>query len=132
MNIVAKIVGKEEIKCRKGFTGADWWIDEDGTLQVRVEQLASYGRTMSLMLHEIVEAVLCKQHGVTVDMVDKFDRKFEDENPANHGIEAGDAPECPYGSEHAVATACERMVAASMGMGVCDSWSEYDKELASK
>jgi len=132
MNINAKIVSKEKIKSRKGFTGADWWFDENGDLQVRVEQLASYGRTMALMLHEIAEAVLCKQHGVSVAAVDKFDLEFEEANPTNHGIEAGDAVGCPYGREHNLATAVERIVAGGLGMGVCDSWSEYDKDLAEK
>ena len=130
MNINAQIVSKAEISARKGFTGADWWISEDGTLQVRVERLATYGRTMSLMVHEIVEAVLAKMHGVTVEQVDKFDLKFEAENPENKGIEAGDAPGCPYGREHMAATACERIVAMECGVGSCDSWSEYDQELS--
>jgi hypothetical protein len=130
VNINAQIVSKAEISSRKGFTGADWWLDSDGNLQVRVERLATYGRTMSLMVHEIVEAVLAKMHGVTVEQVDKFDLKFESENPENKGIEAGDAPSCPYGREHMAATACERIVAMECGVGSCDSWSEYDQELS--
>jgi hypothetical protein len=130
MNINAQIVSKAEISARKGFTGADWWISEDGTLQVRVERLATYGRTMSLMVHEITEAIICKFQGVTVEQVDKFDTEFERLHPENKGIEAGDADGAPYGKAHMLATACERIVAAEMGIGSCDSWKSYDDELS--
>ena len=48
----------------------------------------------------------------------------------NKGIEAGDADGAPYGKAHMLATACERIVAAEMGIGSCDSWKSYDDELS--
>jgi hypothetical protein len=132
MNVIAKIVSKEEIQSRQGFTGADWWFDASGDIQVRVEKLETKARTYSLLIHEVVEAVICKLTDVSVADVDRFDRQFEIENPDNHGIEAGDAPKCPYGEAHMIATACERMVGVHLGIGKTDSWSDYDKDLAQK
>jgi hypothetical protein len=123
-NIYILTVPNEEIKKRKGFTGADWWWDENGDLQVRVAaELKDWRRIASLQIHEAVEALCTKAHGVTVAQVDAFDRKFEATHPDNHGIEAGDAPGCPYAREHTAATACERVVFMELDAG---SWKEYD------
>jgi hypothetical protein len=127
MDIYIKTVPNEQIKERHGFTGADWWYDENGDLQVRVAEMSSWDREMKLAVHEMVEAILCKKHGVTVAQVDEFDTQFEKDHPTNHGIEAGDSLGCPYLREHNAAIACERIVASELGP---DPWILYDAELA--
>lgn len=130
MNIHCLVIPNEEIKQRAGFTGADWWFDEKGDLQIRIAQMSSREREMSLAVHEIVECILAKFHGVKAEDVDAFDEAVEKtpEGAANHGIDAGDLPGCPYSREHMAATACERVVAMELGIG---SWREYDDELGS-
>lgn len=132
MNIHALIVSKEEIKKRKGFTGADWWFDEHGDLQVRIEHLASPCREQSLLLHEISEAQACYLLGISVKQVDDFDRAYENLHPENHGLDAGDAQGCPYAGPHTVATACERMLFYLAGGPTHDSWKSYDIEVGQK
>ena len=127
MNIHALVVSKDEIKKRKGFTGADWWKDENGDLQIRVEAMTNR-RHIPLIIHEIVEAVLFFEHGKNIEDTDKFDKNIQ-ENPDDvlGDIEAGDLPGCPYAREHTAATACERVVFMELP---CGSWKEYDLELA--
>lgn len=127
MNIHCLVIPNSEIAARAGFSGADWWFDENGDLQIRVAQMSSPEREMTLAIHEIVECALAKFHGVKVEDVDAFDRIVEEAEPEKHGIDAGDLPGCPYAREHMAATACERVVAMELGIG---SWREYDDELS--
>lgn len=126
MNIHVLTIPNDEIRKRAGFTGADWWFDENDDIQIRVAQMSCREREMALAIHEAVEAVICHFHHVDVANVDAFDAHFEKMHPENHGLDAGDAPHCPYGREHMAATACERVVAMEIGVG---SWKEYDDEV---
>ena len=125
MNITIKTVPNEEIKQRAGFTGADWWFDENGDLQVRVAKLSSEEREAALIVHETVEAILAKFHGVKVEDVDAFDVIAEKDD---HSVDAGDLEGCPYGREHTAATACERVVFMEL-MPKIGAWTPYDDEL---
>lgn len=128
MNIHILTVPNEEIKERRGFTGADWWYDETGDLQIRIACMSSWDREMCLAIHECVEAILWrKRHGTDVTPIDEFDEIIEEATPEKHGIDAGDQPGCPYLTEHSAATACERIAATLLDIG---SWKEYDDELS--
>ena len=126
MDICIKVI--EPGTHRQGITGADWYFDRFGNLQVRVTRMSTWEREVSLALHEAIEAVLAKKHGVTVKQVDEFDEAFTSAHPENGGIEAGDQPGCPYGREHMAATACERVVAMELDIG---PWTDYDREVGS-
>jgi hypothetical protein len=123
MDIHLLVVSKEEIKKRKGFTGADWWFDTDGDLQVRIQKMGNEKYEIALGIHETQEALFSKLLGITVKQVDEFDIIYVNENSGNHGLNSGDDPECPYAVPHSLATAPERVYAALAG--IC--WSEYDK-----
>lgn len=132
MNITVKTVPNEEIKLRRGFTGADWWFDENGDLEIRIAKMSSLSREKCLIVHELVEA-LCyhAKHGTDVSAVDEFDAVVEEAEPEKHGIDAGDQPGCPYLVEHTVATSAERAVFAHLSPldPTLGSWREYDDEL---
>jgi hypothetical protein len=135
MNIHCRTVSASEIRERKNFSGADWWFDENGDLQVRIEPLGNLAREKALMIHEITEALAWHaQHGTDVSLVDEFDAKFEAEHPENHGLEAGDADGAPYSVHHTVATCAERALWGFLLQldPVVGSWSSYDLELGSK
>ena len=125
MDILIKTVPNEEIKTRKGFTGADWWYDLDGNLQIRVAaELADWREAMALAIHEATEALLCRHNGVTVAQVDAFDAEFKGEHIVD--VNAGDDPECPYRLEHTYATAVERILTGALGV----DWRPYDERLS--
>jgi hypothetical protein len=129
MNIHALVIPNEEIKKRAGFTGADWWFDEQNDLQVRIaSEIKKKEWQEALMIHETFEAMIARLLGITVKQIDDFDREYE-KNPDcyNHGLDAGDAPGCPYSVPHSLAVAPERIYAA-MVPGFC--WEEYDLEIS--
>jgi hypothetical protein len=127
MNIFIKTVINEEIKLRKGFTGADWWWDEAGDLQVRVaSELEDWREAMALAIHEAIEALISKHMWITVAQVDDYDAKFEREHPGDSTTNVGDIDDCPYRQPHNYATAAERVLAAALNI----SWQNYDDRLA--
>lgn len=121
MNIAIKIIPDSEQ--RFPFTGADWFWDKDGNLEVRVSKLSDWRREFILSIHETIEAVLCKHNGVSQKAVDDFDEWYDKTHPTD--LNAGDDPLAPYQHEHSIATAVERILAAELRV----QWLEYDQEL---
>jgi hypothetical protein len=112
-------------------TCGDWWVDPDGTIQIRVSNLKVTGESgeFCVGLHEMVEVFLALKRGVTVQQVDDFDKAFEAERErkiANAKTEAekemllidepGDDPACPIVKEHNLASGIERTVACFVGI----------------
>jgi len=132
MNIHCLTVPNSHIAERAGFSGADWWIDENGDLQVRIAKMSSPSREKCLALHEIFEA-LCwhAKHGNDVSLVDEFDAVVEEREPEKHGIDAGDQKDCPYAVEHSLASCAERAMFAHLSQidPTLGDWKSYDQEL---
>jgi hypothetical protein len=121
MDIIIKVIDRKEM--RPGMTVADWYFDENGDCQVRVEHLSDWRREVALAFHEAGEAVMCKHSGVTVEEVDKFDRPFEE---AHDGVtNVGDKQGAPYRRQHNAATAMERILTGFFD--IC--WEDYDMEV---
>lgn len=91
--------------------GGDWHFDDDGTLHVKV-----IGESLDMpwaflfALHELIEAILCKQDGVSQAQVDQFDAKWRGDG------EPGDAPGAPYRTQHRRAMLIEHQMAWLMGL----------------
>jgi len=63
-------------------------------------------------LHELVEALLCQQSGVSQERVDAFDKAYEAKRPlADKDSEPGDDPAAPYNRQHVIASVTERLAA---------------------
>lgn len=102
-------------------TVGDWQWEKDH-LTVRVSEMrdSDWKGEMAVAIHEIVEALICKQNGVTEAEVDAFDMSF-----SVAACEPGDHPDCPYRHEHAIATAIERLMVEALGL----NWAKYEGEL---
>lgn len=100
-------------------TVGDWWWETDGSLQIRVSEMGDEQVEALIAVHELVEVLLCKAHGVSEAEVDAFDKAHVGDG------EPGDEYLAPYRDEHCFATAVERMLCAAMGM----SWAEYDAKV---
>ena len=77
-------------------------------------------------IHELIEAWLCRKHGVSEEAVVKFDEMYEDERKAGHhkdSDEPGDDPRSPYRLEHQAATHVERAVGAALNV----TWREHEQ-----
>jgi hypothetical protein len=127
MNVHILTVPNDEIKVRKGFTGADWWFDDRGDLQVRVAtELEDWREAMALAIHEAAEALMCKHLGITGAQVDEYDSKFEQEHPGDGTTNVGDIHDCPYRIPHNAATAMERTLTTVLDV----PWQDYDDRLS--
>ena len=71
-----------------------------------------------VMIHELIECFLCEHKAIPQEVVDDFDKTYEDEG------EPGDCKYSPYRDQHCIATGVERILAACLG--VC--WADYEKE----
>ena len=91
----------------------------DIELHVLATRMPDWRYTMLLMIHELVEAVLCYGAGVTTEAVDRFDLDFIASHPNQ---EPGDDPRAPYHSQHRTASIVEQLVAKELGV----DWIEYD------
>lgn len=123
MNIHIEVI--PESQQRPEVNGADWFFDAQGDLQVRVSPLSDWRREVLLGIHEAVEAIMCKYNGVKQESVDAFDAEYDKGHTFD--LNAGDDPAAPYGREHCLATAIERILCAELEV----NWKEYDDELAS-
>jgi len=98
-------------------TLGDWIWTETG-LDIRLsrefaEQDPRYGAL--LLVHEFVEAMLCRITGVSTRQVDTFDMSFKGDG------EPGDDPSAPYHRQHRAAEAAEHALAAELGV----KWRRY-------
>lgn len=98
------------------------WIIENDRLIILVSDLGDWRCNMLVAVHELIEVLLCHEHGISQEIVDKFDMEFERTCPANDNSEPGDDVNAPYKNEHCFATAVERMLCAAFGI----AWQDYD------
>lgn len=68
-----------------------------------------------VLVHELVEMILTRHHGVSWKAVDKWDFAHPDSD------DPGRLPGCPYGKEHLAAERIEKILALLLGV----KWSDY-------
>jgi len=81
-----------------------------------------------LLLHELVECILCHFAVIWSDAVDAFDLQFEAERAAGKHTEdeePGNDIRAPYWQQHQYATAVEVQMAAFLGV----NWEAYEATL---
>lgn len=106
-------------------------------LHIRVSKLSDRRYELLVFHHELTEALLCREAGVTAEQVDAWDEEFEKRRCDDghwkmtcHCLitsesEPGDDLHCPYGPMHATATECERKMAKALGV----DWAAYNDEV---
>ena len=125
MNISIKTIPNAEIKVRRGFTGADWWWDNNDNLQVRVAaEIDDWRERMSLAVHEVAEALMCRHLNISQQSVDDFDEEYQKTHEID--LNGGDEPDAPYKIPHTFATAIERILTGVMEV----DWKPYDDRLS--
>jgi hypothetical protein len=102
---------------RRYDTVGDWaWSDDGERLTITVSEMPDHRYEALVVVHELAEALLCREHEISTETVDAFDKSY-----AGDG-EPGYAPDCPYRIEHTEATVVEMHLAVAMGV----DWYEYD------
>jgi hypothetical protein len=97
-------------------TVGDWRI-KSGQISILVSSLPDERYEFLVALHELVEAYLCKQGGISEETVTAFDT-----GPGKELDEPGDDPRAPYHAEHVFASKIERMMADELGV----DWEKYE------
>ncbi len=111
-------------------SAGDWLTDETG-IRIIVADTGSWRCNFLVALHEIVEAWLCRRHGITQEEVDQWDMvtwpKYMKTSQTRQidSDEPGDHPNCPYRREHRIASRVERV--ASWLLLV--NWTKYEQRL---
>lgn len=117
-------------------TVGDYWIDEDGTRQIRVSDLENDDYNFLIAIHEAIEQHFCLKKGIKEEDITNFDKHFEDMRIAFPDLvgemEAGDHDNAPYNREHKLASMFEKWVADnianSMDINPGVFWEEYNKK----
>ena len=104
-------------------TVGDYFIDPLKTLVIRVSNLSNRNREFLVALHELIEAKLVRNAGISIETIDQFDK----EHPGTEDYEPGDDPAAPYYREHQFAMSIERLMCWALG----EDWNEYEKEVDS-
>jgi len=119
MKINIETIPQKDHRPEAGPTVGDYWVDKDGSIQIRISEMKSADYEVLVLMHELTELFLCAHNGVRFEDIDKFDSENPDLDYP------GDEPLAPYQNEHNFATAVERMLCAAMGV----KWQEYDDYL---
>jgi hypothetical protein len=86
------------------------WRTGNGVIQVEVVSNMPRREQILIAIHELVEAFLCTERGITQEAVDTFDMQFTGEG------EPGDSPDAPYRREHRFAALVDHLIAHELGM----------------
>ena len=106
-------------------TAGDWWLDEEGVLQVRVSQMEDSRYTALVALHEVVEVLVesiarqgeLKVRPSLVALTDAFDKRYEESRAEGDDYsEPGYDPDCPVYQGHMIASAVEHLAAMLMNV----------------
>lgn len=90
----------------------DWYFSEDGDLHIKISGFGGFDGDQAFLfaLHELVEAKLCHDRGISQEEVDTFDAAFIGAS------EPGDAFDSPYRREHRQACLIEFLMADMLGL----------------
>jgi hypothetical protein len=99
--IIEEIPHKEQ----RYNTVGDWQYHDD-TLQIKVSK-SDPRSTILVAIHELIEAVLCLDAGISAEEVDEFDLDFQYGEPGEH-------KDCPYRIQHTIASVVENIVMTAM------------------
>lgn len=121
MNIVIKTIPHN---AQRYDTCGDWRFNGE-TLEIYVSECGEWRYEFLVAMHEAIEAMLCKHHGVKEEAVTAFDMVYEAQRKLDDISEPGDSPKAPYHREHRYATDIELFLAHEFSV----DWSEYEKRI---
>ena len=123
LNIQIKTIPSSE---HRYSTCGDYWIDQDGSWQIRVSDMGNWHYEMAVAIHELWEQSLCFDRGIKEEDISNFDIQFEkerEEGKHSEMDEPGDNENAPYVKEHCSATGIERLFISEVN----EKFKEYDE-----
>ena len=113
------------------------YFRKGGRVHFRVSRMKDRRYCLLVFIHELIEYLLCRAARVRMREIDRFDIAYEKARAAErdgdeslvapcgcrHREEPGDDPHAPYHKQHQVATACEKLIAETLGV----DWEAYGR-----
>lgn len=118
MNITIKTIPHD---MQRYPTVGDWYFDDAGNLEIRVSDMGNWQYEALVAFHELAEVLLCKDRGITAEMVDVFCMTIEERQKEGTVDESGHDRASPSHREHIFAENVERLLAFELGI----DWNEY-------
>jgi hypothetical protein len=116
MNISIQIIPHKD---QRYNTLGDYWIDRKGVWQFRISDMGNNYYNFFILIHELIEACLCKIDGVRWEDIDRFDIDHPDLDDPGSDVRA------PYRKQHLFALRIERIMALFCNV----SWRDYEKKM---
>ena len=104
-------------------TVGDYWYPSEERMELRISDMGNEDYEFLVLIHELIEAHLCRKRGILEPDIKAFDEAFEAKRPEGNTDEPGFDPAAPYIKEHTFATKIERQLADELGV----DWKEYDE-----
>lgn len=118
MNISVKTIPHSE---QIYETTGNWLWDSEGNLEIYISKVGDWRSEMAVAVHEIIEALICNDRGISEESVSSFDiSNPELEDP-------GLSSDAPYHAEHMFATSVEMLLVAELGV----DWNVHNEKLES-
>ncbi len=94
------------------------YFTKDGIEEFRISRLSDERHEHLILVHELIERILCHHRGISNEAIDRFD--FDYVKSGKLG-EPGDDPQAPYHAEHRFATKIEKLLAQELEV----EWNRY-------
>lgn len=119
LNIKIKTIANQK---QRYNTVGDYQTDASGEKKILVSEMEDVRYELLIAVHELIEAALCDERGISEKDIDAFDMAFEKNRLLENIVtEPGDDANAPYNKEHVFATKIERMIADELGV----DWDTY-------
>jgi len=102
-------------------TVGDYWYPSSSKMEVRISDMQNEDYEFLVLMHELIEAHLCRKRGIEEPAIKVFDETFEANRKPGNTDEPGFDPTAPYFKEHCFATFIETQLAEELGI----DWEEY-------
>lgn len=114
---------------QKYNTCGDYWTETD-KLVIKISKQNLPKKNLLILIHEMIEWILCTDKGITDQEITDFDLQWEKDNPTGieNGLEPGADINAPYYKQHFQAEIIERQLAALLNI----DWQEYEQNLIYK
>lgn len=99
------------------------WKFEDGVLKIYISDLKDERYNFLVAIHELIEAVLCDNDGITTEQVDTYDMNHQDDKLGSDCF--SDHPNSPIFLRHGDALSIEWLLARLMNV----DWKDYSKRI---
>lgn len=116
-------------------TVGDWWVGEDGEVQIRASEMSEEAYSALVIIHELNEVLIeaVRRTGglrvpqSLVNETDAWDKAYEAARTEENEVgEPGADPRCPAYRGHMAASAIEHVVAMILGI----NYNDYADEIA--